>query len=292
MQSSPFGSLQPALDGVTLSTSITGLNHPDIIVSVHVVITLDSLVTNLVSVEFQVQNPLDTDMVIEFVQADSGLDGTVYAFFGQSFDSFIIPPGQTVGSGLFPNVLLTQGALASLDIIPRGMLDISAVNTVRIGGPGGYQIPWLKLEQKGVPTTYDLALSLSGAKMTLDGLLDKAKDILSGHHSTDASSAAASSTASVGASTSGVVSSGSGDGKEPTATKSSTSAAAEETTEDSGKSVDAPAPTTTAAAETTADAVVKASPAPAPAAASASSPATETASPAKSSDEPSDSTSQ
>lgn len=174
--STPFGSLQTALDGVTLATSIMGLNHPNIIASAHVIITLESLLTNLVSVEFSVTNPLDADMVIEFVQSDSGLDGITYAFFRQSFDNFVIPPGQTVSSGVFDNVLLPQGAIASLDIIPRGVLDINAANTVRLGGKGGYEIPWLQLKQTNVPTTYDL--SLGGAATTVDGLLKKAKEIL------------------------------------------------------------------------------------------------------------------
>lgn len=260
-QSSPFASLQPALDGVTLETSITGLNHPNIITSAHVVITLDSLVTNLVSVEFQVKNPLDTDMVIEFVQADSGLDGITYAFFRQSFDGFVIPAGQTVGSGLFPNVLLTQGAVASLDIIPRGILDISAANTVRIGGTGGYQIPWLKLEQKSVPTTYDIVLSLGGVATTVDGLLNKAKEILSPHHSTGVSTVSSTQTVSAG-----------GDGGEAAVTTKS-SATVEATAGD--QSASKPAPATNAASKATTEAAV------------ASARATETAPAGKALSEPS-----
>lgn len=193
-QGSPFDSLRPAFDEVTLQTGLHGLNQPKIIVSAHVVITLDSLVTNLVSVEFQVHNPLDAEMVIEFVQSDSGVNGLTYASFGQSFDSFVIPPGATVGSGLFPNVLLTQGAIASLDIIPLGFLDIHAANTIRIGGPNGYQIPWLQLVQNGVPTTYDLSLDALGANLPLSGLLGLAKSIAQGQ--TSVSSLPASGTLS------------------------------------------------------------------------------------------------
>lgn len=280
-QSSPFGSLQPALDGVTISTSLTGLNHPAIITSAHVVITLDSLTTNLVSVEFSVHNPLDTDMVIEFVQTNGGLDGLTYAFFTQSFSSFVIPAGQTVGSGLFDNVLLTQGAIASLDIIPRQMLDISAANTLKIGGVGGYEIPWLKLEQKSVPTTYDLVLT-SDVKTTLDGFLNKAKEILGPHlNSTVVPSTLASKTAPV--SSSGVApststSSSSGDA-EPATTKSS-APAAEDTPNANVKSTDGPTPTITTAPKATTQAAAAAPPSPV-----ASPPAAETASPAKSSGE-------
>jgi len=105
----------------------------------------------------KIHNPLDADLVFELVQSDAGVNGEVFAHFSQGFSSFIVPAGQTVSSGTFDNVLLTQGALASLDIIPLGRLDVSAASTVRVG-QGGYQVPWLKIEQKDVPTTYNLAL--------------------------------------------------------------------------------------------------------------------------------------
>ena len=95
--------------------------------------------------------------MFELVQSDAGVNGEVFARFSQGFSSFIVPPGQTVSSGTFDNVLLTQGALASLPIIPLGRLDVSAATTVRVG-QGGYQVPWLKIQQKDVPTTYDVAL--------------------------------------------------------------------------------------------------------------------------------------
>ncbi|KXN90203.1 hypothetical protein AN958_04693 [Leucoagaricus sp. SymC.cos] len=246
-QSTPFASLQPALDGITLSTSIGGLNHPSIITHVHVTITLDSLVTNLVSVDFDVHNPLETDMAIEFVQAEGSVDGTVYSLFDQPFNNFVIPAGGDANSGTFGNVLLTQGALASLDIIPLGKLDIATANTVRIGGPNGYQIPWLQLKQTDVPTSYDLALTLSGAVNTLDGLLGKAKDILTGHDST-----AISNASSTKAATPTVSVSGSGDAPKPTVTGGfeTTDAPVETTPAASGKSdnTDAPAASTSAEA--------------------------------------------
>ncbi|KIM45161.1 hypothetical protein M413DRAFT_332807 [Hebeloma cylindrosporum] len=155
--STPFASLQPALANLRLATQLQGLNHPNFITHITVSITLESLVTNLVSVDFEVHNPLDADLVFEHVQSDSGVNGEVYAHFSQGFSNFIVPAGQTVSSGTFDNVLLTQGALASLDIIPLGRLDVSAASTVRIG-QGGYQVPWLIIEQKNVPTDYNLVL--------------------------------------------------------------------------------------------------------------------------------------
>ncbi|KAG6878541.1 hypothetical protein C0993_004439 [Termitomyces sp. T159_Od127] len=98
-------------------------------------------------------------------QPDNANDTTAqtYAAFTQHFDSFVVPPGQTVNSGTVPNVLLVQGAMASLGIIPLGELDVAAASTLRIG-QGGYQIPWLKLNQKAVPTTYNLALTMATLK--------------------------------------------------------------------------------------------------------------------------------
>lgn len=68
-------------------------------------------------------------MTIEFVQADGLIDGEIYAHFEQSFSNFVIPAGKTANSGMFGNVKLVKGALASLPIIPLGYLDIQAVAT-------------------------------------------------------------------------------------------------------------------------------------------------------------------
>lgn len=84
--------------------------------------------------------------------------GSTFAQFSQGFDSFVVPPGQTVNSGVFGNVLLTQGAIAALGIVPLGVLDIQAGATVRVG-QGGYEIPFLQLQQTSVPTQYDLLLT-------------------------------------------------------------------------------------------------------------------------------------
>jgi hypothetical protein len=62
-----------------------------------------------------------------------------------------------VNSGTFPNVVLTQGALASLDIIPLGYMDVQTVATTRMA-VNGYQIPWLHVNQMHVTTDYNLGL--------------------------------------------------------------------------------------------------------------------------------------
>ncbi|KAJ7143355.1 hypothetical protein C8R43DRAFT_1089003 [Mycena crocata] len=170
-KSSPFGS--PALSSLTLSTNLQALNQPNLITHIDVHITLESLVTKIVSINFdtsasyltsfQMQNPLDTDLVVEFVQSNSGEFDETFAFFAEAIPNFVIPAHGTANSGTINNVLLTQGAIASLAIIPDGKLDVQAAATVRIG-QGGYTVPWLQLVQVGVPTAYYLDLSLSAMK--------------------------------------------------------------------------------------------------------------------------------
>ena len=103
----------------------------------------------------QLFNPFDSDLILNAVQADSGLDGKVIASFAHTFDNLALPSKQTVSTGKIDDVLLVQGALAALGIVPQGKLDTSFAATAQVG-QGGYTIPFLKLEQKGVPTAYDL----------------------------------------------------------------------------------------------------------------------------------------
>jgi hypothetical protein len=116
----------------------------------------------LTDTTYQVHNPLDADLILELVQSDGSVGGTTYAHFDQAFSNFVVPPGQTVNSGIFPNVVLTQGVLPSLGIIGQN-LDVAAASTIRIG-KGGYRVPWLKLTQTNVPTSYQLTLSLDALK--------------------------------------------------------------------------------------------------------------------------------
>ena len=208
--STAFGSLSGALEGLSLGASIKGMNANPILTHVNVYISasvipvyqflmmsdlsaqLSTLVTNLVEVDFDVHNPLDADLQITRVQADSGVNNEVYALyvlshwtsvfafvshrklsmpsFNQAFESFVVPAGGTANSGRFDNVLLTKGALASLPIIPLGYLDVACAQTVKYVfrfsstrdydpdaknsvAEGGYEIPWLQLWQPDTPTT-------------------------------------------------------------------------------------------------------------------------------------------
>lgn len=125
------------------------------------------------------------------MQADAGVNGEIFAQFSQPFDNFVVPPGQQVHSGTFGNVLLTQGVIASLDIIPLGFLDVASAVTVRIG-QGGYEVPFLKLSQSDVPTQYTLALD----DISLNSLKGKASISAT---AAGKSAAAASASTSAGA---------------------------------------------------------------------------------------------
>ncbi|KAJ7668375.1 hypothetical protein DFH06DRAFT_1181491 [Mycena polygramma] len=197
LQSSPFGSLAPALSSLTLSTGLQAMNQPNLITHVNVFITLDSLVTNIVSINFDMQNPLDADLVVEFVQSNSGEFNETFAFFAESIENFVIPAHGTANSGTINNVLLTQGAIASLAIIPDEKLDIQAAATVRVG-QDGYTIPWLQLVQFSVPTTYSLDLSLAVMKQKAVAISASAS-ASSASSSASASIVKASTTASASA---------------------------------------------------------------------------------------------
>ncbi|KAF9529294.1 hypothetical protein CPB83DRAFT_790385 [Crepidotus variabilis] len=196
LSATPFASLAPALSGIELTSHLIGLNQPNLITHVNVYISLESLETNLVSTEFTLFNPLPTTLVVEFVQADAGVEGEIYAQFSQGFTSFVISPGATVSSGKFANVLLPKGALASLDIVPLGYLDIKAAATARVG-EGGYKVPYLQLSQDHVPTDYTLDLTLSNkAKAMSSGAVSFSKKPTSSSHSVVSSHSAQASSVS------------------------------------------------------------------------------------------------
>ena len=52
--SSPYGSLQAAMSDLVIQTNVQGLNSPDMVRHISVEITLESLVTDLVNLNFDV----------------------------------------------------------------------------------------------------------------------------------------------------------------------------------------------------------------------------------------------
>ncbi|KAG5639644.1 hypothetical protein H0H81_008805 [Sphagnurus paluster] len=113
-----------SVGGETLGAILNALNL-GIVAKINTLITLDSLSTNIVSVNFDVKNPLILELTIDRVVSTAGINGTVYAKFDQTFAKpLVVPILGTANSGTFGNVLLTQGIDASLGIIPLGVLDL------------------------------------------------------------------------------------------------------------------------------------------------------------------------
>ena len=80
-----------------------------------------------------VKNPLPIELTLDSVSSQAGLNGTVFATFTHTFPKpgLVVPPLGTKNSGTIDNVLLTQGAIASLDIIPFGVLNLNTDANIR-----------------------------------------------------------------------------------------------------------------------------------------------------------------
>ncbi|KAJ3576095.1 hypothetical protein NP233_g667 [Leucocoprinus birnbaumii] len=136
-----------------------------LVTDIHAFITLDSLTTNLISINFDVKNPLPIELTIKSISSSAGLNNTEFARFDHTFPSpgLIVGPLATKNSGTIDNVLVTQGVENSLDIIPLGVLDLLStdanVQAATIAGHLGFPVPLDGLKQDNVPTTYNLTLS-------------------------------------------------------------------------------------------------------------------------------------
>ncbi|KAK0466061.1 uncharacterized protein EV420DRAFT_1636666 [Desarmillaria tabescens] len=155
----------PASTDLSIGDIINGLGI-GLVSNITVTITLESLVTNLVDVAFTVKNPLPIELTLERVSSSAGINSTEYASFDHTFlEPLVVPILGTADSGVIENVLLTQGALASLDIIPLGFLDLlnTDVNlrAATIFGKLGIPLNITGLKQEKVPTAYELSLGSS-----------------------------------------------------------------------------------------------------------------------------------
>jgi len=135
-----------------------------LVTAINATITLDTLTTNLLSITFEAQNPLIFELTLDSVSSTAGINNTVYATFNHTFATpVVVPPLGKANSGTVPDVLLTQGATASLDIIPLGYLDLINVDVnlraLTIDGALGIPLTISGLHQKKVTTTYTLSLS-------------------------------------------------------------------------------------------------------------------------------------
>jgi hypothetical protein len=88
------------------------------------------LLTGFTSIDIDISNPLDSDLTINFLQSDAGVNGLNYAHVDFAFSpGFVVPAHQTANTGMIPNVFLVQGVIASLGIIPLGELDVFSAIT-------------------------------------------------------------------------------------------------------------------------------------------------------------------
>ncbi|KAJ6457271.1 hypothetical protein C8R45DRAFT_565788 [Mycena sanguinolenta] len=142
------------------------------VTSINTTITLETLVDNLVSITFEAKNPLIFELTLDSVSSTAGINGTVYASFNHTFSTpVVVPPLGSANSGVVPNVLLTQGAVASLAIIPLGFLDLINIDinlrALTIDGALGIPLVITGLHQANVTTTWVLAMQVPDYHLTL-----------------------------------------------------------------------------------------------------------------------------
>uniref|UniRef100_A0A8H7Y907 Late embryogenesis abundant protein LEA-2 subgroup domain-containing protein n=1 Tax=Psilocybe cubensis TaxID=181762 RepID=A0A8H7Y907_PSICU len=158
-------SASPAAPATDLGIAdIINLLNIGLVKDINAFVTLESLTTNVISVNFDVKNPLPIELTLDSVSAVAGLNGTIFATFTHTFPKpgLVVPPLATKNSGLINNVQLPQGGEASLSIIPFGILDLPDTNAnvraATIGGALGIPIALTGLKQTAVPTNYTLEL--------------------------------------------------------------------------------------------------------------------------------------
>ncbi|KAI3607107.1 hypothetical protein WG66_007918 [Moniliophthora roreri] len=154
-------------DLTTESSDLAGLSIGDIInalgiglvENIEVTITLDSLVTDLISTQFTAKNPLPLELSLESVSSKATFNGTTFSEFSHTFTKpVIIPILGEKESGKIDNVLLTQGATANLASLTSSKRIWLAGSIL---GFGGIRIPINGLKQKSVPTAYQLDMGLT-----------------------------------------------------------------------------------------------------------------------------------
>ncbi|KAJ4490226.1 hypothetical protein J3R30DRAFT_48548 [Lentinula aciculospora] len=125
-------------------------------------IDLESFLTNFITMDFTASNMLLLfEMTLNTVSLLAGVNDTAFMSFNHTFDPpVVIPALGTADSGTIDNVLMVQGTINSLDIIPLAELDILDMNVTihvaSIGGVGGIPITTNGLTETDVPTTYSL----------------------------------------------------------------------------------------------------------------------------------------
>ncbi|KAL9716665.1 hypothetical protein Ac2012v2_001117 [Leucoagaricus gongylophorus] len=134
---------------------------------INITITLESLETNLISVDVAIKNPLPLELTIKEISSSAGFNNTPLANFDHTFPSpgLVVGPLATKNSGSISNVLVIPGVQDALGIVPFGVLDLSNTNAkiqaATIGGFLGFPLELDGLNQDNVPTNYNLELTSS-----------------------------------------------------------------------------------------------------------------------------------
>ncbi|KAK0234086.1 hypothetical protein IW262DRAFT_132017 [Armillaria fumosa] len=125
---------------------------------INVNLTLEGLAANLANLSFTASNPLIVEITLDRVTVSAGVSGVEYISFDHTFeDPVVVPILGTADSGVIENVALTQGAVATLNIIPDGFLDLLNLDLFlregTIGGILGIPVNDTGLTATDIPTT-------------------------------------------------------------------------------------------------------------------------------------------
>ncbi|GAA5914535.1 uncharacterized protein JCM6883_003197 [Sporobolomyces salmoneus] len=152
--SSPYGSLDQGLAGLTLASSFPGQGIP-LVHDIRIYLDLvQAFCSSNTSFDFSINNNLATYITVLRLTGTASQGATTYAEFDHVFSNpFTTDAGQNPG-GYSEQVpaKLTQGAVGSLPLLANigAGLDIDITVEVSIGG---YVAPSLKYQQKNVPTS-------------------------------------------------------------------------------------------------------------------------------------------
>ncbi|KAF8204110.1 hypothetical protein BJ912DRAFT_227016 [Pholiota molesta] len=159
---------EATLPPLTPTSIVNTFQTSDLVKDINAFITIESVLTNTISVNIDVQNPLPIEFTLTEIAVDAGLNGTIFATFTQSFPSpgLAVPALGTANSGTIDNVLLPQGTLALLAISHLGVLDLTNTNAsisvqlLTITGLGAVPIALNGLNDTSVPTNYSISQPL------------------------------------------------------------------------------------------------------------------------------------
>ncbi|KAF7293362.1 hypothetical protein MKEN_01466600 [Mycena kentingensis (nom. inval.)] len=129
-----------------------------LVTDTNVFITLDTLTTNLVTINFDAKNVLPFELTIDTINATAGLNGTVYSAFTHDFAAHpVVVPGfgGTKNSGNLTNVRgVPRYHPGRLDGCQGNLWLMQNESALTVFGLGGVPLSITGLKQANVPTTW------------------------------------------------------------------------------------------------------------------------------------------